>query len=434
MKTYAIMIAFLIIGYSHAQNPKSPYSCADYRSFYYMHLDQGKYDEARKFWLLAYDLCSQAQKLDATFYQNGSIIYTHLLKACSEQDSILKKQLTDSLFWIWDRRVQVDHDPQLKLKFATMLVFEKDDRISKIDSLFAPFDSLVLETDIIVLDAYLRHIYLNHFGRTPVDQRLEKLSFISNRFFLLSDRAIMGYINAENHHDNTQMQAYEKILQRMIKYYLRMSPSKDLIEKYLIAHFDQLDQQEAIRIQQLKRNMEILEAVNHEKSAVYRTHVEELLRLEPTAAGFFGLGNIEHANGHYTEAISAYERALELDPENSDQYYYQMACSYYADHHYKKAFYNAKKVEGELKGKAMELCGKCIAALAQKCGDSSFERNSNYWLANDYYQKAIALGENLNERKFMALAPSEDDSFKEGFETGDVIECPCWEEQTKVRF
>jgi hypothetical protein len=58
-----------------------------------------------------------------------------------------------------------------------------------------------------------------------------------------------------------------------------------------------------------------------------------------------------------------------------------------------------KLVEGANKGKALKICGDAIAATANSCGETTFERKANYWLANDYYRKAAASGADVSTSK-----------------------------------
>jgi len=40
-----------------------------------------------------------------------------------------------------------------------------------------------------------------------------------------------------------------------------------------------------------------------------------------------------------------------------------------------------------------------IAATANGCGETTFERKANFWLANDYYRRAAAAGADVSTGK-----------------------------------
>ena len=81
----------------------------------------------------------------------------------------------------------------------------------------------------------------------------------------------------------------------------------------------------------------------------------------------------------------------------------------------------------------MIICGNSIAATAQACGESTFERNANYWLANDYYCRAADLGVEVSRKQFADRFPSMNDCFNEGVTPGDSYLLKCWGEKTIIR-
>ena len=139
--------------------------------------------------------------------------------------------------------------------------------------------------------------------------------------------------------------------------------------------------------------------------------------------------------GEKKKAVESFQKAVELEGEgeNKQQYTLELANAQYKAGQYKAAFRTAKSIEGDLRGKAMVICGNCIAALANSCGESTFERKANYWLANDYYKKAASLGAEVSSSKFLDKAPDENEIFDAGKSKGDSITLTCWGESTTIR-
>ena len=100
---------------------------------------------------------------------------------------------------------------------------------------------------------------------------------------------------------------------------------------------------------------------------------------------------------------------------------------------YKSAVNVAKSVNGEYAGKALKLIGDAIAKTANSCGDTSFERKANFWLANDYYKKAAAAGESVSTSQYLSNAPTGEEIFDQGLSKGNSFTLTCWGESTTIR-
>ena len=90
-------------------------------------------------------------------------------------------------------------------------------------------------------------------------------------------------------------------------------------------------------------------------------------------------------------------------------------------------------MSGAQEGAALLLCAKAIASTTSSCGTSTFERESNYWLANDYVKKAVVKGANASSDLYLNQAPQKEDVFKNQKQMGDSVTLSCWGESTKIR-
>ncbi|MBL4662065.1 MAG: hypothetical protein JKY22_00490, partial [Flavobacteriaceae bacterium] len=126
----------------------------------------------------------------------------------------------------------------------------------------------------------------------------------------------------------------------------------------------------------------------------------------------------------------------EGDGENKDKYLLNLANIKYKQGSYKSAFSTAKSVgSGEYRGDALVICANSIAATANSCGESTFARKANYWLANDYIKKAISAGaKGVSSSSFLKNAPDSNQAFNEGISSGSTVTLSCWGETTTARF
>jgi hypothetical protein len=125
---------------------------------------------------------------------------------------------------------------------------------------------------------------------------------------------------------------------------------------------------------------------------------------------------------------------LEGEGPNKDKYMFEYANALYKNNSFRAAFTAAKQVNGELKGDALMICAGCIVSTANSCGESTFARKANFWLANDYINRAIAAGKNgVSSSKYLDSAPTSTDVFNEGLQMGSSFNCTCWGESTTIR-
>mgnify|MGYP001945613885 CR=1 FL=1 len=175
-----------------------------------------------------------------------------------------------------------------------------------------------------------------------------------------------------------------------------------------------------------------------QSSEVYGKYVDTLIMLEPTADAYFFGGSYALNNDNLTKASEYFTKAIELEGEgeNKDKYTLNLANVQYKQRSYSSAFRTAKGVGGdEFRGDALMICANAIAATANSCGESTFARKANYWLANDYVKRAIGAGkEGVSSGQFLSNAPDSNEAFNEGVSAGASVSCSCWGETTTARF
>ena len=94
------------------------------------------------------------------------------------------------------------------------------------------------------------------------------------------------------------------------------------------------------------------------------------------------------------EKIDAYEKLLSnaTTEEEKNKYRYKIAAEYFNMNSYNTAYNKAKAVSGEYRGSALSIMGQSVGATAMSCGESTFERKSNYVYAVQLLEQAQANG------------------------------------------
>lgn len=437
MKTYAIMVALAITSLAFGQGINDSLqvddeSCKRNRGYYPSYYQQKMFKDARNFWLKAFYTCGGTENLDGKYFRNGKKIYLQLIKEFGDERV---EPLYDSIAWIYDEGMKVDHEFTWQLDYAKFLTDRKDDRVGKIDTLFFLIDSLQEETHPKYLRSYFKHLILNHYNKSPDDDKDSVVNHISQAYFQLYEYSYKRLINSSAPDGSVTHEEHQKTTDYLDNYFLRLVPGPTKMKEILTHNFDSLSDDLDIRLKEVKRGIRLLEKKNAQSSDIYTLYVHESVLLNPSHEGYYTLGKLEMGQGNYAKAILLFNQALAADTlgESLQLYRLELAKALYSHEQYKSAFQIAKQIEGEYRADALILCGDCIAWKAPTCGNSSFERQANYWLANDYYLRASQLQEGVSTSKYLTNAPDKEDCWQNNVKEGDEIYLECWKENTKVR-
>lgn len=409
--------------------------CDKYRSLYYQYLKQEMYRDAMTFWSMAYDYCGGIDSLDVKFFVNARAGYLKLYSL--EKDPAIKVGLRDTIYWIYEGLIDLDpSNPDWKAKYATMLVTEDDKRFGKIDSLYQ--ESLhQMKTEAFYYDIrqYFKHLIVNRYNNAPADKKEDVRSFIIDEYMLLSDYCAGGAANKRAAGDEDGAKKYDDAQEFLDKYFLQIVTDCTVLTNVIEKKLTTLPQGKEAKTNKVNSYLTLLDKKKCETTVTYAKLLDTLITLEPTANAYNKTGIYFLKNGQESKAIDYLKKAVELEPEGDlkNEYLFNLANAQLAAGQYKSAFNTAKMVEGKFRGNAMQICGDAIAQMANSCGDTTFERKANYWLANDYYRKAAALGVEVSSTKYLNLAPTDDEIFSEGKTKGSTITLSCWGESTTIR-
>lgn len=426
MKTYAIMIA-LFWGLSSIAQQDTISDCAKYKSLYYQYLMQGMYADASYFWVQAYEACSTSNELNYKIYKNGKVLYYKLRAGLTASDSIRHQALTDSIMWIYDEGLNVVKEQQWKYEYASFLISnKKKTEILLIDSLLKDMQVSVDLPSSRLIENYFKWQLITN--ENPFKDPLDGYGILQ-KYIDYSTLCFKAY------QDSTIAVNYENADMRMRMYLKQMNVKNDKSLDQITKLNTSASFNKMIRKKELERNLELMEICGLTDTKLYQEMRLELLDLNPSAKGYYDFGQALFNLKKYDDAISQYELAMSLDGDSLylDNSRYQIALASYMRGDFSRAFKTAKKVKGENAGKAYVLMGDCVVSIRKNCGESTFERKANYWLAYDLYHKAYNLGEKVNPQQYLDAAPSTDEIFQEGLNKGDTYWLKCWGEQTVIR-
>lgn len=437
LKTLIITLVFAISANLTANAQDSAYNkedCAKFRSLYYQYLKQGMYKDATFFWSKAYSNCGGTDSLDGKFFKNGRVAYLQRVKKLDKTaDAEEIKNINDTLAWVYEQRMLIDKDADWALDYAVMLVSNKSEDFEKIDGLFTNIHTLKDQASGTQIRSYFRHLIVNKFNAAAPENKEAERANVIEEYIVLSDYCAAATKSANALTDDKKkaraLKSYKAAQDFLDKYFLKIANDCSVLTPVLDKKFETIPAGEA-GLEDLNKFISLLEKQKCTDSETYAKYVTESVNRNPTSAGYAGLGTIQLKKDEKSAAVESFKKAVELEGEgdNKNKYLFSLAKAQYRSKSYKAAFSTAKKVDGDDRSAALKLCGDCIAATANSCGNSTFERKANYWLANDYYVRAGA-----GSSKFLSNAPSSQEMFDEGISAGSSISLSCWGETTKAR-
>ncbi|MBE0674621.1 MAG: tetratricopeptide repeat protein [Bacteroidales bacterium] len=194
----------------------------------------------------------------------------------------------------------------------------------------------------------------------------------------------------------------------------------------------------------LKKVIGLLTNANCLESDLYYTSVENLYKLEKSAAAAYNLATMSTAKKDWASAEKYYLEAIELEtvPMNKSNYLTMLATLELSNGDNQKARDYAKRAieQNPDNGTAHFLVGSAYAGT--KLGDDEFENKTVFWIAVDYYVKARNLDPQLTDRANESIEacsanfPKKDEAFFVGiYDEGVPYTVKGWiNERTTVRF
>lgn len=410
--------------------------CDKFKSLSYQYLQGKAWHDAATFYGKAIEACGPIE-LGKDVLSNGRYIYSKLLK--EDTSAVRQAEINDTIYKIYEWRMQVVNDPEWTADYAALLISNKSTDYAKIDTLFENSIHVLKEkASHVHIKQYFIHLIVNKFNNAPADKKEDERTTIIEEYIVLSDYVSTAIKNAEAAEDKNEVIRMESARDFLDKYFLLIAKDCDALTGVFAEKLKTLPQEKEAKKKKVKDYLALMDQKKCQANEVYGQFVDTLIMLDPTADAYFFGGSYAISTDNKSKALKYFEKAVELegDGENADKYLYSLANMQYRSGSYKAAFSTAKKVQGtEFRADALVICANSIAATANSCGESTFARKANYWLANDYIGRAISAGKTgISGSQFMSNAPSTNEAFSEGISAGSSYSLTCWGESTTVRF
>lgn len=437
-----LLLAGTVFGQKYGATPEDSIACITNISLYKEHFKQKNYTDAKAGWIGVFDGCPQSQK---STYLNGNKMYTQYIK--NEENPEVKKELVDTLFLIYDRRIEYwgQKGYVLGRKGSKWLKYYPEDFKGAFDILNEAVYLSKDKSEAGVLTTYYQVIYKGYDAG-----QLEK-SMLITEYIPVSEFVDQALINthksletATTEKDKTKytkkLEGYKKAKATIDDIFIKVATCGDIVpivEKRVTENPDD--------VKLLQKSLYILSKRDCADDEIFAIVAVKLYEIAPSAKSAHGLGKLMLKRKNFKESAKFFKEAVDLCgddcPDEIESYLVDAATAYYYEGKNKLAVSYAKKAlkYNSKNASALMIVGRSIAASASDCSSDDIERSGVYWLATDYFRRAKAANPDYAEQAnklintYKKHFASKDKVFFANLAEGDTYMVECWGENTKVK-
>ncbi len=413
--TLTLTLSFSIgEAFSQAKYGADSISCVTNLSLFREYYKQKNYAEALNPWRWTFQNCPSAS---GNIYKNGPTIIKSMIKNRPDK----KQEYVDTLMQIYDQRIEYfgNEGYVLGRKGADLLRYDKT--------------KFLEASEILARSIYLQK---NNSDAGAVLAYFNTLDIMVKKDLMSEDTLINKYSNLINIIDYNIKKNDKKS-----KFYLKTS---DIINKKIVDYIDCIKIENIFKEKlSLKNNdtafvkslYDILSKQKCNSTEFYFYVSKSLYKMSPTPSLASKLGKICIKRNDYGQAIKYFDEAIknEFDNNKKAKFLLEKADAYRISGNYRNAILTAKKTNDLKKnwGESLILIGNIYVAGANKCS-SDFEKSTVYWVAVDYFTKALSDVETSERAKknintYSKYFPTKEECFFNGsLQTGDPYTVECW--------
>lgn len=323
-----------------------------------------------------------------------------------------KELYNDTLTQVYDRMEEKGlYDKSEDLIRATAIVQNSKPDLKKADELFVRGKQA--EGDGLK-EMYVNYYYYNLYKvyKSTKDEAAKKeyKKRMITDYFALSTIVNKGNMSA-------------KTQERLIKLLDAVVTDCDALLPELGDFMKALPQDKEAKISTVNNLLGLMEDKSCTESPEYAMLIDTLVAADPTAIGvLIKQGDLAISKGQSSKAVSIYKDAQGkvTDEATKNELQYKIAYGYYKSGSYSASYSAAMAVSGNKRSDALEIAANSVAANANNCGDSTFERKCNYLYAS---QLASQAGKSSLANKYAGMAPTSGECFDAGNPGSVTLTC-----------
>ncbi len=192
------------------------------------------------------------------------------------------------------------------------------------------------------------------------------------------------------------------------------------IQPEIDGYISALSTDKEVALLAVKRMINLMETKGCDDTKEYVSLIDAWIGLEPTSLE----AKIKKASllkGNEAIPLLREIMAATEDPEVKNECQYRIAYIQFNAGSYQAAFASGKACSGKYKSDGLLIAAKCVAATANSCGNSTFERKCNYIYAA---QLADQAGQSGTAATYRSKAPTSSEIFNEN--NPSSVSLSCW--------
>lgn len=404
-----------------------PEKCKQKLSIMTTYYKQKDYASAAPSWRYLIKNCPQASK--NTFIIGSEIMELFVKEATSPEQ---KAQYVDSLLMNQDLRLTYFPESEPNKQLAKKAIYLLRYRLKKeYKTAFSLLDSAFVKGPE-ELTAYDLKMYLYCY-KLMVKSKVKTCEQMLDTYLAVSD--IIGKREAKG-------KKIKEKTKNQITEYAEICMDCNLLDSLYGANFD-LRKQDTTW---LDNGIQLFKRKKCNSSQTFLLLLETRYISRPNANTASTLGKYYLNTQDYTKAGKYFDDAITLAVDSSKLAGHHLNKSKYliATNKYQSAFYESKKAisQDQSSSAAYLIAGDALAYSASQCKNLTFSGKEMYWLAIDYYNKAVKLSSSEKEKqtarnkigKFKQFFPEKGDLFLKSLTEGQSYKVACFvNETTKVR-
>ena len=436
MMTRRILFAILFIGgtfaYGQGKYGADSIKCITNLSLYRDYYKQKAYEDAYKYWKVAYTICPASSE---RMYSDGISIVKNKIKTAASKE--VKNAYVDTLLLVYDQRIANfgKEGYNLGRKGTDMLRYAPDRREETYQVLRK---SIEMQGDLSGAAAIVSYLSVmvemeeNEADASVTEDDVVEAFTRSSAYIAKNIAKYEGQKNQEYY-----IKAQENI-ENIASPYLNC----DILVKMANDNFENKKDDAGW----LERTADLLDRKKCSDAPIFFKIAKKMHADNPSAVSAEKMGIMSLRNKKYSDAVDFFKQAIEMAGQGDKlaDYYVELAQAQISSGSYSSARSSARKA-AELRsgfGLPYILIGDMIASSSSTCSsDDQCKNKAIYWLATDYYQKAKSIDASVAETANQKIAtykkyyPTKEDCFFGGTKEGDSVEIGCWiGESTKARF
>mgnify|MGYP006073620749 FL=1 len=424
-----LMIVGLMAGSSFGQKyGADSVKCIENLSLYKDYYKQKMYNDAYKYWKVAYDICPASSE---KMYVDGVALLKR--REGKVKTEAQKSLIVDSIITVYDRRKENFGSNQGRVdgRKGTDLLRYKSDQP---ELPFVVLESAVNEggnyAEAGTIASYMNAAVLMERAEKKTPEDVVKI------FGQLTD--ILAFNVAKYEGKKTQ------------EYYVQAQESvNDLASPYLSCDVlvkmaeDGYEKNKADATW-MERTADILDKKNCTDAPIFFTIAKEMHASSPSSVSAEKMGIMSLKNKEFGAAENFFQQAIDLaeDETKKADYYIELAEAQRSAGKFGPARTNARKAASLKGGWGLPYLMIGDMIVSSSCaGEDACAQKAIYWLAVDYYNKAKSIDPSVSGKANGKIAtyskyfPTQEDCFFGGTKAGDTVNIGCWiGESTKARF